>query len=136
MWDKDDPRVINQDMKIILTASSPEIDSSVDPRFGRGAYFLIVDPETLDWQAKPNPGKSASGGAGIRAAQFVSEQGCSAVISGDFGPNAFEALSEAGISMYTFGTYRTVLEAIDGFKSGQLKLLNSPTRPEHAGQKA
>jgi len=123
-------------MKIILTASSPDINSEIDPRFGRGAYFLIVDLETLDWQAKPNPGKSASGGAGIRAAQFVSEQNCAAVVSGDFGPNAFEALSAAGVSMYTFGPYRTVSEAIDGFKSGQLKPLSSPTQPEHAGYKA
>jgi predicted Fe-Mo cluster-binding NifX family protein len=123
-------------MKIILTAQSPDIESDIDPRFGRGAYFLIVDLDTLDWQAVINPAKSTSGGAGIRAAQFVSEQNCSAVISGDFGPNAFEALSAAGITMYTFGPYRTVNEALDGYKSGQLKPLNSPTRLDQAGHKA
>ena len=123
-------------MKIAVTSQGNNLDSQIDPRFGRGAYFLIVDPETLDWQAEPNPGKSASGGAGIRAAQFVSEQGCSAVISGDFGPNAFEALAAAGISMYIFSPYRTVLEAIDGFKSGQLKPLSSPTQSERTGRRA
>ncbi len=61
-------------MKIILTATSPSIDSNVDPRFGRGAYFLIVDPDTLEWQAYPNPGVGAPGGAGTLAAQFVANQ--------------------------------------------------------------
>ena len=123
-------------MKILLTAVSPGLDSEIDPRFGRGAYFLIVDPDTSDWQAEPNPAKSASGGAGIRAAQFVSEHDCSAVISGDFGPNAFDALTEAGISMYTYGPYRTVNEALAGFKSGQLESFSSPTHPDQAGHKA
>jgi predicted Fe-Mo cluster-binding NifX family protein len=115
-------------MNIILTALAPNIDSEIDPRFGRGAYFLIIDPDSLDWKAVPNPGKSASGGAGIRAAQFVSEHNCTAVISGDFGPNAFDALSAAGISMYTFGPFQTVNEALDGFKSGQLTPLSSASR--------
>ena len=95
-------------MKIILTAISPSIDSNVDQRFGRGAYFLIVDPDTLEWQAQPNPGVGAPGGAGTLAAQFASNQNVSSVISGDFGPNAYNALQAAGIAMYLFGASTTV----------------------------
>jgi len=119
-------------MKIIITASSDNIDAQVDPRFGRAAYFLMVDPETLEWQAEANPGKSASGGAGIRAAQFVSEQDCEVVISGDFGPNAFEALSAAGLRMYTFGASQTVRQALQGYQSGQLTAVSLPTRLDKA----
>ena len=61
-------------MKIILTATSPSIDSNVDPRFGRGAYLIVVDTDTLEWQAHPNPGVNASGGAGTQAAQFAANQ--------------------------------------------------------------
>jgi predicted Fe-Mo cluster-binding NifX family protein len=121
-------------MKIILTAVTSGIDSELDPRFGRGAYFLIVDSETQEWQSVPNPASNASGGAGVRAAQFVSEQNCDAIISGDFGPNAFEALTEAGISMYLFGNCRTAKEALDRLESGQLERLNSPSQPSHAGR--
>jgi predicted Fe-Mo cluster-binding NifX family protein len=51
----------------------------------------------------------------------------SRVISGDFGPNAFDALNAAGISMYLFGSCHTVQEAIQSYKLGQLEQLTSPT---------
>jgi len=118
-------------MKIILTTTSPSIDSDVDPRFGRGAYFLVVDPDTLEWQAHPNPGVNAPGGAGTLAAQFVADQNAEAVISGDFGPNAYGALQAAGVAMYLFGASRTVREAIERFKAGQLERVGAPTGPGH-----
>jgi len=114
-------------MKIILTTTSPSIDSDVDSRFGRGAYFLVVDPDTLEWQAHPNPGVNASGGAGTLAAQFAANQHVSSVISGDFGPNAYNALQAAGIAMYIFGASTTVKEAIERFKAGQLERVGAPT---------
>jgi predicted Fe-Mo cluster-binding NifX family protein len=79
-------------MKIILSTAAPEISSPIDPRFGRGAFLLVVDTETGSAQVHPNPSANASGGAGIQAAQFTAGQQVQAVISGDFGPNAFEAL--------------------------------------------
>jgi predicted Fe-Mo cluster-binding NifX family protein len=118
-------------MKIILTATFPSIDSNIDPRFGRGSYLIVVEPDTLEWQAHPNPGVGASGGAGTLAAQFVANQHAEAVISGDFGPNAYNALQAAGISMYLFGTSTTVKEAIEHFKVGQLERVGAPTGQGH-----
>jgi predicted Fe-Mo cluster-binding NifX family protein len=115
-------------MKIIITATSPTLDSEVDPRFGRGAYLLMINTATLDWQAYPNPGVTASGGAGIQAAQFVTSQKAEAVISGDFGPHAFEALDAAGLPMYVFGNCRTVREVVAQFKAEQLQRINAATR--------
>jgi predicted Fe-Mo cluster-binding NifX family protein len=114
-------------MKIILTATSPSIDSNIDGRFGRGAYFIAIDPETLEWEAHPNPGVGASGGAGTLAAQFIVNQRANAVISGDFGPNAYGALQAAGISMYLFGASTTIRDAIQQFKAGQLEQVGAPT---------
>jgi len=115
-------------MKIILTTVSPNIESEVDPRFGRSAYFLIIDPDTLEWQAPLNPCVNLSGGAGIQAAQFVTEHKADAVVSGDFGPNAFDALNAAGVPMYVYGRCRTAREAITQFKAGQLEQVGTPTR--------
>ncbi len=114
-------------MEILLTTVTAGIDSEIDPRFGRAAHFLIVDPDTMVWRAEPNPALSAPGGAGVQAAQFAVDQKCSAVISGDFGPNAFEALYAAGIAMYQYGSCRTAREAIDLFKDGQLPQTSAPT---------
>jgi predicted Fe-Mo cluster-binding NifX family protein len=118
-------------MKIILTTTSTSIDSNLDSRFGRGAYFLVVDPDTLEWQAHPNPGVGAPGGAGTLAAQFVANQHAEAVISGDFGPNAYGALQAAGVAMYLFGASTTVREAIERFKAGQLERVGAPTGQGH-----
>ncbi len=115
-------------MKIALTTVSPEIESEVDPRFGRGAYLLVVDTETLQWESYPNPGAGAAGGAGIQAAQFVSDQKVEAMLSGDFGPNAHTALENAGIPMYVYGGSRTVQEALAAFKAGSLQRVGGPTR--------
>lgn len=119
-------------MKIILTTISPDLNSDVDPRFGRGANFLMVDAETLEWQAHPNPGVSASGGAGTLAAQFVAQHKVEAVISGDFGPNAYQALEAGGVAMYLFGKSRTGREAIERFKAGQLERVSAPTGRGHS----
>jgi predicted Fe-Mo cluster-binding NifX family protein len=127
-------------MKIILTATSPSIDSNVDSRFGRGACLLMVDTESLQWEAQTNPGLHASGGAGIQAAQFVTDQKAEAVLSGDFGPHAFAALQAAGIAMYLYGDCRTARQAIEHFKAGQLQRVGAPTRSDcdggHHGQGA
>jgi predicted Fe-Mo cluster-binding NifX family protein len=124
-------------MRIIITTVSPTIESEVDPRFGRGAYLLVIDPDTLEWQAHPNPGVTASGGAGIQAAQFVTEHKADAVISGDFGPHAFEALNAAGVLMYLFGSCRTVRDVIVQFKAGQLEQVGAATREDcHHEEKA
>lgn len=121
-------------MKIILTATSPSIDANVDARFGRGAYFIVVDPDTMEWQAHPNSGVSASGGAGSLGAQFAANQKAEAVISGDFGPNAYSALQAAGIDMYLYGKSTTVKEAIEYFKAEQLQRVGAPTGPARHGR--
>lgn len=114
-------------MNIIVTATSPSIDAQVDPRYGRGAYFIVIDSDTMAWQAHSNPGVGASGGAGSLAAQFAANQQAGAVISGDFGPNAYNALQAAGIAMYLLGSSATVKEAVENYKAGLLKSVGAPT---------
>ncbi|GAB4530099.1 MAG: hypothetical protein Kow0063_07810 [Anaerolineae bacterium] len=120
-------------MKIVITTVSPGIDAQVDPRFGRGAYFLLVDSDTLEWQAEANPAIDASGGAGVQAAQLVAQRGAQVAISGDFGPNAYEALTAAGIQMYLApaGESLTASELLARYQRGGLKQVTAPTGPGH-----
>lgn len=120
-------------MKIILTTTSPTIDSEVEPRFGRCCWFLLVDTETMEWQAFPNPAIDLPGGAGIQAAQFVVNHKVDAVISGDFGPNAFQAFRAAGVPMYLFGSFQTAREVVDGFKNGELERFDETSRGDRPG---
>ena len=127
-------------MKIILTSTSPDIGSSIDPRFGRGSYLLLVETDTMQWEAHANPGLSATGGAGIKAAQFAANHDAQVVISGNFGPHAYNALQAGNIIMYLYGDCETVVEAIERFKHRQLVQVGNPTRGEcddgHHGQGA
>lgn len=118
-------------MKICVTATSGSLDSLVDPRFGRCLYFVIVDSDTMEFEALPNVG--AAGGAGIQAAQTVANKGVKVVITGNVGPNAYQVLSAAGIDIIT-GAFGTVREVVERFKKGELrKSATAPTVPTAFG---
>jgi len=119
-------------MKICVTSTGPSLDAPVDPRFGRCQYFMIVDSETMEYEAMPNPSIGASGGAGIQAAQTVSGKGVSVVVTGNLGPNAVQTLTAAGIEMVT-GASGTIRDAVEQYKSGGLSQTTSPTVPEYSG---
>ena len=85
----------------------------------------------MKWQAHANPAVGASGGAGSLAAQLVAKQQASVVISGDFGPNAYNALDAVGIVMYLYGDSTTIQEAIEHFKANRLERVGAPTGPGH-----
>ena len=105
---------------IAVTARTPDLDQEVEPRFGRAPYVLLVDPDTLSWEALENPGLHASGGAGIQVAQLLSERGVGAVVSGEFGPKAHDALAAAGIAMHRCGPEVTARRAVELLQAGEL----------------
>jgi len=119
-------------MKIAVAATDNNLESPVDPRFGRCPWFIIVDADTLEFEAVENPGVSAGGGAGVQAAQMVASKGAQAVVAGNFGPNAHQALSAADIQLYPFvgGTVKGAVEAV---KEGKLSPINDATVPSHFG---
>ncbi len=113
-------------MRVVVTASGPDLDAPVDPRFGRAQYFIFVDTETLEFEAVTNPFVAAVGGAGIQAAQLVANRGVQAVISGAVGPNAYQTLSAVGVPIYQ-APGGTVRQAVEAFKAGQLAAISQPT---------
>jgi len=111
-------------MKVAVSSTGDGIDSEMDPRFGRCQYFVLVDTETMSAETHKNPGSNATGGAGFQAVQFCSDIGADAVISGSFGPNAFNTLKEAGIRMYT-ASGRKIRDLVEALKKGELKEMES-----------
>ncbi len=122
-------------MKICVTATAGDLNAQVDPRFGRCQYFVIVDSETMAFEAMANEAIAAPGGAGIQAAQTMVNKGVDVVISGNIGPNAFQVLSTAGVKIAT-GAYGTVQEAVEMYKSGKLGETGASTVAAHAGMGA
>lgn len=118
-------------MKVAVSAVGPDINGAVDPRFGRTQYFLIVDLETIEFEAVPNPNINDMSGAGIQTAQLIGNKGIEAVITGQVGPSAFQTLSAIGVRIHQV-MGGTVLQAIEAFKTGQLPRVSQPG-PSYAG---
>ncbi|MGD6935145.1 MAG: NifB/NifX family molybdenum-iron cluster-binding protein [Candidatus Bathyarchaeia archaeon] len=121
-------------MKIVVSSTSNNLDGQLDPRFGRCAYLLIVESETMQFEAILNAASNAGGGAGIQTAQLIADKGAKTVITGNVGPNAFRALSAAGIEIIT-GAVGTVREAVEKFKRGEFSRTGAPTVEEHFGSR-
>ena len=106
-------------MKIAITSKGKDIDSPVDPRFGRAAYIIIVDPTTLKFEALDNSiNVNAFKGAGIQAAAMVADSGAEVLLTGFCGPNAFRTLEAARVKVAN-DVDGTVQEAVIAFKEGK-----------------
>jgi len=111
-------------MRVAITSQGPTLDSPMDPRFGRAAYFIIYDLDRDEMEVLQNPAQMTPGGAGIQSAQLIISKGVNYVISGSFGPNALPALEAGGIVTIT-GNWRTVREALEAFKKGEYQRVPS-----------
>jgi predicted Fe-Mo cluster-binding NifX family protein len=119
-------------MKICITSLGDNLDAEIDPRFGRAAYFIIINTDNMESESVQNPYIQAGGGAGVQAAQFVANKNVEAVITGNIGPNSFQVLTEAGLSIIS-GVSGSVRSAVEKYKNGELKSVGNPTVNEKFG---
>jgi len=119
-------------MKIAVTSTGPTLDDGVEARFGRCAYFLIIDTDTMQLEAIENPNIALGGGAGIQSAQLMSEKGVVAVLTGNCGPNAFNVFGQAGIQVIV-GVSGPVRNAVEQFKTGAFSSTSGPNVASHSG---
>jgi predicted Fe-Mo cluster-binding NifX family protein len=119
-------------MKLVISSRGNTLESEVDPRFGRCQYFIVYDDGSEEPEALNNSAQSASGGAGIQAAQTVIKSGAKVVLTGNVGPNAFQALEAGGVSVFT-GASGSVKEAIERYQAGKLDSSEKPSVRPHFG---
>jgi predicted Fe-Mo cluster-binding NifX family protein len=118
--------------KIAVTAESPNLDARVDPRFGRAAGFVVVDPDTMTFDYVDNGASQVMAkGAGIQAAEIVADTGARVLLTGFVGPKAFQALSAAGIAIGQNVDNLTVREAIQSFQDGKVEIAEAPNSHSH-----
>ncbi|MBU4502055.1 MAG: NifB/NifX family molybdenum-iron cluster-binding protein [Nanoarchaeota archaeon] len=111
-------------MKIAISSNGTNLESKIDPRFGRCNNFVIVEVEDNKIKSDKgvaNPGLSRSGGAGIAAAQFMGNENIEVVITGKVGPNAYTVLDKIGVKMYH--GVGTVKDSIEQYIQGKLTQL-------------
>lgn len=113
-------------MKVAVSAKGKSLDSHVDDRFGRCSFFVVVNPESMEFDAIENPGLKERDAAGVQASRILMGKGVDTVVVKNIGHNALVTLDGAGIKVYV-GAAGTVLNAIEGLKKGKLTPVEQPT---------
>ena len=119
-------------MRIAVSAKESSLDTTVDPRFGRCPYFLIVETDDSSFEAIENQNAALGGGAGIQSAQLMAEKGVKVVLTGNCGPNAYQTLSAAGIQVVV-GCSGSIKEVIESFNAGAYSAADQPSVASHFG---
>ena len=119
-------------MKVCISSTGITLDSNVDPRFGRCAFFIIYNTDSDTFEYYENDSRNAMGGAGIQAAQKALENKIDAVISGNIGPNAFKVFNTSAIKIYT-GVSGSIRNAIAQLKNNELNQAAAPNVQSHYG---
>ena len=108
-------------MRVAVTSQGPDLKSQVDPRFGRAKYLIVVDADSEEYTALDNSRNlNAVQGAGIQTVRDVVSEKVDAVLTGQVGPKALQALETARVQVYV-GASGTVEEALRELRSGRLK---------------
>lgn len=105
-------------MIIGVSSTGKDMQSQIDPRFGRCSYFLIVQTDDMSFEVFKNENKSLGGGAGIQSATLLIEKGVKTLLTGSCGPNAMDVFNECGIQVIT-GQTGLIDDAIRKFKDNK-----------------
>jgi predicted Fe-Mo cluster-binding NifX family protein len=102
-------------MKIAISAEMPDLAAQVAQRFGISPYLIIVDPETMEIEAIPNPGAAGKQAAGLQAVVIAISKEVDTVLTGYCSPTAMKYLADNGIDVVT-GVKGTVAEAVAQYR--------------------
>ena len=119
-------------MIVAVSSTGKHLSDPIDPRFGRCAYYLIADTDSMEFEVFDNESIALGGGAGIQSAQFIASKQARAVITGNCGPNAVQTLKAAGVELIV-GQTGPVDKAIERYKAGRLKITTEPNVSDHYG---
>jgi predicted Fe-Mo cluster-binding NifX family protein len=92
-------------MLVAVSATGPSLNDEVDPHFGRCPYFVLVDFDTMEVEALPNPNAGVGGEkkgkkkGEVSAAQMIIDKGVQMVLTGKCGPKAFKLLLAANVKV-------------------------------------
>ena len=119
-------------MKIVVSASGPDIESFVDEKFGRCPYFILIEVEDnkiKSHKSVENTSIKQISSAGTTAAQLVADMKVDVIITGNIGPRAFDVFQQLDIDVYEAAG--TVKKAVQDFIDGKLQKMDSAKCPRH-----
>jgi len=123
-------------MKIAISSTGSTLSANVSAQFGTAEYMLVIDLDTGDLEAVPNPGKGKQRGAGIQAVMLAVNNGANTVLTGYCNPAISRQFETGGIEIVT-GISGTVAETVQQFKDTLVKRTdNNPDQSAGNASKA
>jgi predicted Fe-Mo cluster-binding NifX family protein len=119
-------------MKVVISATGKDLEATVDERFGRCQYFIIVETDDMSYEVIDNVNADLSTSAGIQSASYVASTGAEAVITGNCGPKAMQVFAETNVRII-LGQHGVIKDVIQKFKSGALTPSTRENVPEKSG---
>lgn len=110
-------------MKIAIALEENKYESQVDKRFGRAAYFLIIDIETKKYKIVENEAKNEVSGAGLKVIRNLIAWKVDEIVAEEVGPKAVMLIKELEIPIYKLGNINKVEEVLKAYNQKNLKNL-------------
>ena len=107
----------------MIPVEGQTMEEKVCQSFGRAPYFLIYDTKTKASNFIENSAANSQGGAGIKAAQTVVDNGVSALLTPRCGQNAANVINAANIKVYKTNN-DLIMDNINDFNDGKLNTLD------------
>lgn len=121
----------------VSSRSDAGLDSFVDPRFGRCAFYTIIEVDAgtiINVQSHPNTVTTSFFVAGVQAIKMIVNIGVNTVITGKLGPKSFYGLRDAEIPAYSATPGILVSQALEMFLQKKLSLITKFGAP-HMGKR-
>ncbi|MDP8239315.1 MAG: NifB/NifX family molybdenum-iron cluster-binding protein [Candidatus Hatepunaea meridiana] len=109
-------------MKYLVTATEPSLDAKIHKRFGHASYYLIVDPETMEFSAIRGGGEKEP----FRGLDSFQGMNIGRIIVGNIGPGAFTNCANFGWTVYSCHGMK-VREAVEKVKNDLVPPITTST---------
>lgn len=109
-------------MRIGIPVNEGTKTGGVCASFGRAPYFLVHDPQEGTDRFLENPATKSPDGAGIQAAQCLTEEGVTVLLAPRLGGNALRVLRMARVEVFkTRGD--SIADNLEAYTKGHLEPL-------------
>ncbi len=121
-------------MIAVIPVETNNLGACVNMSLGRTPFFLFYNTSTNVSNFIENTAAGSQGGAGIKAAQLMIDNGAEVVIAPACGKNAADVLEASGITIYK-STGCSIKDNISALVAGKLEKLNDihPGFHNHGG---
>lgn len=116
-------------MKLAIALKENDYNSSVDERFGRAPFFIIIDSDTKEFEIIENEAKDEATGAGLKAVKNLLKYEIDTIIAGEIGPKAGELIYNLEIPTFKFKDLEKVDEIVNAFNENTLEKYDLSPKP-------